>query len=275
MDFKRIDLHAKNLIAGQLCRTKYVDLGFVSLFYTADAFDMCYAFFEGELVLRILDGDFAYVAPAHTCLKLAQKFGFSRFEYIAQDDVEIFKSAGAKVCLDERFSDYLCDYSEYISIKKSSAPGKYKDYNQFLKKHDAEVLELELSNLCVALKILESWCEGRDCSACAYGCEKKWILKLFDAWEDLPVRGFLLRVDGKFCAFNIAEQNAQTLLKLVAKPAGTPNGAMVYFGIQSAMRFEGVNFVNLGADSGVAGLISFKSKFKPFDKLHKYSALFS
>ncbi len=188
--------------------------------------------------------------------------------------MDAYKKLGAHISCDPRYSDYFCTYDHYTAVQKSAAPGKYKDYNQFLKKHDVTLEELSTKNLPLARDLLESWCRDRDCSLCAYGCEKLWIFRLFDAWEALPVKGCLMKIDGNYRAFNVAEQNGDTLLKLIAKSVGTPNGAMVYLGVQSAALFPRAKYVNLGADSGVAGLAAFKSKFKPYEKLDKFRAKF-
>ncbi len=274
MDFKRIDLGAAEVLRAPLAATRYIDLGFASLYYTAEAFDMCYAFYGDTPVLRIDDGEtYAYVLPrAENITDIARQIGGDvRFEYIKEHETPLYERAGARISLDDRYSDYLCTYDDYVEINKAVAPSKYKDYNQFLKKHSVALRELNVDNLHVAKNILEDWCRDRDCALCAYGCEKNWILRLFDGWEFLNVKGVIMSVDGAECAFNVGEVNGDTLLKLVVKSVNTPSGAMIYMGVNSARLICNVKYVNLGAHSGVPGLISFKNKFKPYTKLHKYT----
>ncbi len=65
LEFSRITLNSMRELRPLLMRTRFIDLGFSALYYTADAFDMCYARLGDSAVLRINDGgEYAYVASA-------------------------------------------------------------------------------------------------------------------------------------------------------------------------------------------------------------------
>lgn len=261
----------------------FVDTGFCGLYYIGAEFDTRYAFFGETLCLRYFaQNELYYVLPeipkTEKLTQIAKSLcqnGHVNFDFVREVDIGKFTELNgfsAEIKQDDIYSDYICTFSDYTTLDKAASLHKYKDYNQFRKRFAHQVFELNVENLGVAARILEKWCEGRDCSACTYGCEKKWLNRLFNSWEELPIKGLLVYIGSAAAAFCVAEQNGQTVLKLAGKSIGNQVGLHVFMNIESVKRlFPNAETVNLGPDSGVPGIIRFKKKFKPYTILKKYS----
>lgn len=282
--FQRITLHDRDALSPLLQSFPFVDLGFTALYYCAEAFDICFRFIGPVLCLRIRgeDGVFSYAISNIDGLSDTLKTLVSeehsqsiRFDFVKAEDIPAFKALPGYACeidQQQKYSDYFSKYEDYIAVDKQASVHKYKDYNQFLKRYSHEVTELDGSNLKTAEALLERWCASRDCAECTTGCEKEWILRLFNAWNELPAKGLIVNVDGVPESFCILEQNGDTIMRLVCKSPGKQRGLQVFICVESAKRlFPDAKYVNLGPDSGVDGIRQFKDKFRPYTMLDKYA----
>ena len=284
--FRQIQIDDRDRLTPALAHFRFVDLGFSALYYCAQAFDIEYCFFGSTLCLRILNetGGYAYALSSLerleeivSALFQEEERDMLHFDFVEEKDLDSYRRLSNYHCeigFEEKYSDYLCTYADYISVDKKASPHKYKDYSRFIKNHQHETSPMDASNLSVAAELLERWCAGRDCAACTTGCEKQWILRLLDAWNSLNVKGVIVKANGSPAAFCILEQNGDTVMRLVGKSPDRILGLQIFMGVESAkVLCPDAKYVNLGSDSGVPGIRQFKDKFRPYTKLNKYSVL--
>ncbi|MDD4074788.1 MAG: phosphatidylglycerol lysyltransferase domain-containing protein [Eubacteriales bacterium] len=280
--FTKIELADREAMTPYLSAFRFVDLGFTGLYYCAEAFDIRKAYLCGALCLRIRGEDgYAYVLSDVKKLPEIAELLFASegtnaiaFDFVKREDLKEYTSLSPYACsvaCEEKYADYFSTYADYVSVDKQKALHKYKDYHQFCSRYAHAAYALSKETLPVAAKLLDAWCENHGCAACTTGCEKQWILRLFDAWDALPAKGLIVDVDGAPAGFCVLEQNGDTVLRLVSKPTGRQRGLQVFLGVESArLLFPHAAYVNMGPDSGVANLGLFKDKFRPYTKLQKY-----
>ncbi len=280
--FSKVELSDREEMTPYLSAFRFVDLGFTGLYYCAEAFAIHKAYLCGALCLRIRGEDgYAYVVSDTKRLPeiVAQLFSCEganaiAFDFVKQEALASYTALSQYACSvqsEEKYADYFSTYADYVSVDKSKAVHKYKDYHQFCNRYAHAVHTLTEEGLATAVKLLDAWCENHGCAACTTGCEKQWILRLFDAWDKLPAKGLIVDVDGAPAGFCVLEQNGDTVLRLVSKPSGRQRGLQVFLGVESArLLFPHAAYVNMGPDSGVANLHLFKDKFRPYTKLNKY-----
>lgn len=280
--FSRIELDRCAELMPLLCKSRFVDLGFTGLYYCAEAFDICFARLYETLCLRIRGGEgFAYVLSdtarlREICETLLQDTQRNElvFDFVKEEDLQKYKELAGyafETGAEDKYSDYFTSRDDYVALDKRAALHKYKDYNQFCRRYSHAEYEITSETLPVARALLDEWCAARSCADCTTGCEKQWILRLFDAWAELPAKGLIVEAEGKPAGFCVLEQNGDTVLRLVSKPSGKQRGLQVFMGVESVKRlFPDAKYVNMGPDSGVEGLRMFKDKFRPYTKLKKY-----
>ncbi len=283
MEFRALMPSEKNSVMPFLEHSRFIDMGFSSLYSLKDSFFPEFCLQEDMLLIRMrYDGCKAYAHPlkdglnAHELSNLINNIGEETiiFDYIPEDAVGLYQSITgyfAKITCFDKYSDYFADSEQFRDKNRPGHPRKYTDYRSFTTHFTADVRTVCRNNICDCIFLLDKWCSGRDCSLCAYGCEKKLQHALFDAWETLPAKGIIVYIDGKPQSYLIGEQNGDTALILYGKPVGRQNGLNVFTHISLIDKcFAEAKYVNFSPDSGMDGLKLFKSKFTPFRKLKKY-----
>lgn len=280
MDFIAIKPADRELLMPHLQKLRFIDTGFTALYYVADSLNVRYACIRDSLVVAFdLPENTAYTLfgveqLACAADALVQDAGAS-FICVPQSQLDAYRTLPgyvAQIRRSDGFSDYLCRYDDFVSLKSQNGRRKCKDYNRFVHRNDYSVREIAEENLGDVRALMDRWCQTRDCADCLCGCERDWVAKLLDAWSELPAKGLLVDIDGSPQGFAIAELCGDTMLRLVGKPVGRQEGLHVFLGIQTALRqFPDAAYVNSGPALGLPGLTLMKQKFKPYTLLDKYT----
>lgn len=279
MDFKILEPSDRELLEPYLARLSFVDTGFTALYYIVDQYRVRYAFLGDTLAIAydFPDGVWYTLFGTGDLPRAARELsegGLVRFLCVPEVELDAYRSLPgytAEISCEEIYTDYVCRYEDFVSMRNANGHRKCRDYARFTARNDCSVREISGESLGDVRELMERWCAPRDCADCHLGCEKSWIFKLLDAWDELPARGLIVDIDGKPEGFDVAELCGDTMLRLVGKPVGRQEGLHVFMGVQTALRqFSEAAYVNSGPDLGVPGLALMKQKFKPYALLKKY-----
>ena len=228
-----------------------------------------YRIFDDIMLIAVKEeNDYIFLPPCPDF-----KHGLSQIKHIYPNVIiGYMNSEQAQLCnseveYDARFSDYITKREELITLS-----WKYKhklsDYNNFIKNNSFEVRALipETANDCRT--VLNNWCNGRDCSLCLFGCEKK-VLEKYIELIGRGIDGMLVYSNGVPIGSLISCVYDDTLYYPYAKTDKKYNGLSVYMYVEHAKHFN-AKYVNLGSDGGFEGIRRFKDKFKPYQMLNKY-----
>lgn len=283
MDFQPVRPGDFDALKPYLKYSRFIDMGFSSLYSLKESYFPEYGIYRDMLVIRMLyGGSYAYAHPLKAVLRkedivgLVDETGSDSiiFDYIPEECVPLYADIpgySSEIMSFDKYSDYFADAASFTDLNRTGHPRKYTDYRSFTTHFSADVRQISRDNIADCKLLLDKWCSARDCSLCAYGCEKKLQHVLFDDWENLPVSGIIVYIDGAAQSYLIGEQNGETALILYGKPVGGQNGLNVFTHIELIRRcFHGAKYVNYSPNSGMDGLKLFKRKFTPFKKLSKH-----
>ena len=284
MVFHPIKIEDRNKLIPYLSCSKLIDMGFCSLYSIKNSFFPEYTLYKDMLILRMKYGEqTAYAHPlssrkiTHSDIEdFLQYFDEKKIiiDYIPEDEAEIYSNiSGYKtdIISFDKYSDYFSFSKDFTDKNRSGHPRKYTDLRSFITHYEPKIQTICKNNIDDCRLLFDRWCFGRNCSLCAYGCEKKLQNVLFDEWEFLPCKGIIVYTDGEPQGYLIGEENGETALILYGKPAGRQNGLNVYMHIMLIEQcFPHAKYVNFSPDSGMDGLRAFKNKFTPYIKIKKY-----
>ncbi len=283
LEFSPLTANDLKALEPYLANSRLIDMGFTSLYSIKDSFSVEYAFFEGALILKMKYGEeTAYAHPlgknagGEILEALLCEIGEKNvlFDYITEEAKPLYENIKCYSSVFESFdkySDYFAKKTDFCDKERPGHPRKYTDYRAFLTHNKCETAEICAGNIKDCFYLFDRWCEGRDCSLCAYGCEKKLQSTIFDAWDELPAKGIIAYINGEPQAYLIGEQNGDTALILYGKPVGKQNGLNVFMHITLIDKcFPYAEYVNYSPDPGMDGLRLFKRQFTPFCRIKKY-----
>ena len=285
MKFHTIKNCDYSIIAPFLASSKMIDMGFSSLFSLSNSFFPEYAFYDDMLIIRMKYGDdTVYSHPlskriitSDDIVHIVENIIHTKkilFDYIPEDMIYLYENIygfNSNISMNEKYSDYFSKKTDFCDLSRKGHPRKYTDYVSFIKHYNFDFKKISNSNIGDCKILFDKWCLNRDCSLCAYGCEKKLQNIIFDNWDNLPCEGIIVYVNNEPQGYLIGEQNGDTCLILYGKPIGRQNGLNVFMHIKLVeLFFNDSIYVNFSPDSGMEGLAKFKNKFKPYTKINKY-----
>lgn len=185
--------------------------------------------------------------------------------------------------LRERFSlaperdlwEYIHPVRELIELRGSVYASKRSHMRAFIAEHNPEYLPLLPDDFPELLAFQELWRKSRgpeDETARALDEEELAIRRALDRWEDFPLTGALLRVQGKTIAYTIAEElDPETLDIRFEKALGNLSGS--YQALNCLFlehQGSGYAWVNREDDAGDPGLRAAKLSYNPKRMIEKY-----
>lgn len=199
-------------------------------------------------------------------------------EYVSEEVLEEYQACVKALGLQAEirsirdYSDYIYRTDAFISLQGKQNKSKRGDVNWLLRNHPSlQYVRYtpELREDC--LNIFEHWCQGRNCSECYYGCEKKAFMELLDLYHPDRYRIGLSYCDGIPLSFAVAEQTGKdTMSYYFQKNRERIRGLMFWLNQQMALEHPDVEYINLGEDMGLPGIQMDKESLHPCKMLHKY-----
>ena len=151
-----------------------------------------YRIFDGILLVAVNEeNNYIFLPPTPDFAN-----GLQQIKEINHDAI-IGYMGESEAMLCDKETHYIASFSDYITKRQDliTLSWKYKhklsDYNYFVKNNNftARPLTPELANDCRT--VLNNWCNGRDCSLCLFGCEKKPLEK-YISMIDSGINGILI-----------------------------------------------------------------------------------
>ena len=172
----------------------------------------------------------------------------------------------------EAYDDYVYRVEDLAELKGNRYSKKRNLINQFLREYDGTgrvaIEPIGGHNAEACLLFLEEWCQERDCDAddqFDLSCEKQAAINSLLNFDVFGLKGILLRIDGKVCAFGISAHLTADMATLqYEKALGSIKGLYQYFDNACArMLFDGYTYINKESDMGIPGLAKAKRSYHP------------
>lgn len=178
--------------------------------------------------------------------------------------------------LDRDGSDYIYRSDDLINLKGKKYHGKrnhLKKFNQ-LDYDFSPITEKDFDDcITFSTETYNSKADGNDRS---YIAEQFAINTYFSYFNELNLKGGVIRIDGKVSAVSIGEQiNSDTFCVHIEKADTAYNG--IYVGINNCFAREfasGLTYINREEDLGLEGLRRSKLSYYPAFLLNKYIVTF-
>jgi len=294
MDFAEITLHNKNEFDRLINRHKpqISELTFTNLFawrhfykfrYTIRAGLLCIisAPCKGEpfAMMPVGDVNADNFTEAFSALQEYFKSKGWRFIFkkISGDELLYFQNrviSEESIVYDRDNSDYLYNTADLVSLRGKKYDGKRNHINKFRRQHSYEYVPLECSLLDECSRIMEEWCQERNCN-CQRGdyCERFANLELLKNFKTLGCKGALIKVDGVFEAFTAGEMlNDQTAVIHIEKAKNTVDGLYTLINQKFAEKeWSGCTYINREQDLGMEGMRKAKLSYQPVKLVDKYT----
>lgn len=198
------------------------------------------------------------------------------FDFVPEDWIPRFGTLdGFQVSLscNDDFSDYIYRSEDFLCL--SGRANEHKRYlvNYFTRHYSYEYRKLTSENMQDAKKVMRAWCEGKDCTECYWGCEKKAIDRILDNWDVFSCRGAVIYVDGEPKAFMVGEQiRSDMVVSHFQKADKRIKGLYAFISHEFYIReYPGITYINLQEDMGIPALRESKQSYRPCHMLRKYT----
>lgn len=170
-------------------------------------------------------------------------------------------------------SDYIYNAEDLITLKGKKFNKKRNHINQFMRRYGQyEYAAVDESNLHECKRILDEWAENNESSVEEEVSERVACQELCNNWGDFPLKGALLKVNGRYEAFTIGELlNPETAVIHIEKGNTDIHG--IYTVINRdfcATEWDHVKYINRQEDLGIKGLRKSKLSYNPAFIVNKF-----
>jgi len=171
-------------------------------------------------------------------------------------------------------SDYVYETASLISLAGRKLSGKRNHISQFKRAYpDHEYVPVTLENIADCRSVLDEWCDRNE-TECVHpdNCERLACYEILNNWSRLPLKGALVRVNGRFEAFTIGEKlNESTAVIRVEKGNSDIHGIYTFINQEFCRNeWSQTTLVNREEDMGKEGLRNAKLSYYPYKMINKY-----
>ncbi|MEN8906555.1 MAG: phosphatidylglycerol lysyltransferase domain-containing protein [Clostridiales bacterium] len=202
------------------------------------------------------------------------------FKRVSKRGVQKFKRLFGENQIDVEFnrdhSDYVYSIEALSTLKGKKYHKKRNHINKFMKLYgdSYEYVKLEGKYLDDCYKILEDWCDKRNCEDHnVYGCEKLANIEVLSNLHELNCKGALIKVNGKFEAVTVAEKLSNDTIVIHIEKANSDIDGIYTLINRDFLANEWLEYkyVNREQDLGIEGLRKAKSSYNPDIMVDKYT----
>lgn len=181
-----------------------------------------------------------------------------------------------RISCDTSFSDYVYEAANLIDLSGKALHAKRNHVNRFFREYPEytyHTVSVDDRDDCLAL--VASWCVEKKLD-CLNLLESDYlaIRTLFDRFNELPVRGGVIRIGGSVSAFAIGSSCHSLGVIHFEKARSDIIG--LYAAINKLVvehEFTDCNEINREEDIGIEGLRKAKQSYDPIRMIHKYEAV--
>jgi hypothetical protein len=288
-EIRLLQLEDRPLIDQYLSRypAQVSELTFTNLFVWRHSRPVFFAETKGTLVFLVdaKDTDGAYkvifgpvigrASPLDVVDALDQTIvGFVR---IPEDTAKDLKKGGLHVEPDRDHADYVYRVENLSELAGRRFHKKRNLIKQCLQKYHCSYEPVTSERIPECLDMQGRWCAARQCGHDPGLCtEYVAVVECLSHWDDLPLLGGAIRIDGKLQAFALGEMLGPDTAVChfeKAMPGYRGLGQLInqWF---ARYALDGVTFENREQDLGVPGLRQAKKSYFPDHLVHKFRAWF-
>ncbi len=190
---------------------------------------------------------------------------------------EQLKGYRLRIAYDRTYSDYLYSAESLRTLVGKDLHAKRNHINRFQREfpqHEFTLLRRE--DAPEALKLVKDWCDEKGINAQdMMESDYRPIKTLFEQYDELKLRGGVIRIDGQIAAFSIASEPLDKTSVIHVEKAKTEYPGL-YATINRYMLelvLPDVDWVNREEDLGVPGLRKAKLSYYPNRLIHKYEVI--
>ena len=290
LEFKPVQITDRQLLMQYLHQKGQYgcDNSFVNYFLWQEAYQTKIALFRGALVtschrwgedflmvpLGLKSKDYPFLAE-----ELRQYTnGKVQFDGIYENQIDIVKGMfpSAEFSFSPDNSDYIYLQSELSTFAGRKFHGQKNHLNAFYRAHpDATYEVIDESNGEECLDFALAWCDERSAVDVTIADEKMALIKAFQYYEELELRGGAIRFDGKIQAMSVGDRFLDDVADLHFEKANKSVRGLYVAMCQAFAKnaWGDVKYLNREEDMGIAGLRSAKQMLHPIMMWKKYSAI--
>jgi len=198
-------------------------------------------------------------------------------ERIPLQTAALLKTLGMTIHGDHNNADYVYRVDDLCLLRGRKYAKKRNKIKQCLKEYTCTYEKITPDTLAACRSMQDTWCDIRGCRE-EPGLEGEYqaIIATLDKYQDLPIIGGAIRVNGSICAFAVAEKlHEDTAVWHFEKalPGMEGLGQLIthWFAKNSLSEFT---YVNREQDLGIAGLRQAKESYYPCFMVPKFTGCF-
>ncbi len=280
MEWKKLELSSRSEIDYFLKgRYEISDLNFTNLYIWSFSESIEYSVKEESLFLRGTYKNKIYYFPPISFDVEGLKRGFEVLGELEGDILFIPEEMAKQVdnlgLIETRDSfDYIYSQKELSTLSGRKFSAKKNRINKFSKTYQWSYERITSSNIEEIRKFQQEWVKKRENEYIIVD-EMRGIEKLLDNYEELELRGGLVRVDDKVVAYSIGEKISQNMAVIhVEKADINYQGAYQMINMLTVKNeFSDVEYINREDDFGDEGLRKAKLSYNPKKLLKKYKLI--
>ncbi len=198
------------------------------------------------------------------------------FKKVTEDQVEALlacKDFFWEVNFDRDNSDYVYNTEDLIRLSGKKYDGKRNHINKFKSLYSFDVIEMNSSHMDECKRIHDEWGKALEFSNhYDFSSEKNASNEIMDHFDELGVKGCLIRIKDRFQAYTMGEKlNEDTAVIHLEK------GNFLFPGVYQVINqqfcekvWNHIPYVNREQDLGIEGLRRAKESYHPAFLLKKY-----
>ena len=178
------------------------------------------------------------------------------------------------VSFQDSASDYVYEAKALQTLAGNKLHKKRNHVNKFLRTYpDFAYTSLSPADFNDCLSLVENWCKSKEIDPLdLYKSDYCMIKLLFEAYDKVDVKGGVLRVNEKVCAFALGSKGNQNsaFIHFEKADAAMEGSYAVINQLVLQNEFPDVEIVNREEDLGIPGLRKAKQSYFPIRMLRKY-----
>lgn len=294
-DFKAVELSDKAVLSPFLEENTYqnCDFSFSNIFCWQNKYHTSYALYEGCLFLRFTTSsqDNGYLMPLGRCptkkvierlIRHTQNIGEPLRLYAVYPSVfeklDAAFPAQFMYCADPDLFDYIYKSEDLIFLKGKKLQPKRNHINKFRKTYDFEYLPITSNIIPQCIDLYDQWSATHEQIPGDKSLEEERVamLRAFENFEALALKGGVIVVEGKIVAYSYGQQLTQDTFVVHAEKALVDiQGSYAIMNQQfAAHECSSYAYVNREEDLGLPSLRQAKLSYQPSILLEKGQAAY-
>ena len=289
MDFKKISIEDKSVFDCKLSKEIFnSEYQFSTLFIWQESFDFCYTIYKEFILVfgKQHNGNLQCYYPIGSgdlfdCVKyikeyfknIGMPFNMRPMSKDMLDNISPFLSDNISIGFKDSYSDYIYDYERIKTYSGKEYKRKRKQVNYFRNNYNYIYETIKYSDKDLVLNRLHEIMKMDK-----HYDEDEWIAyqRMFNNFNELNLRGGLIKVDGIIEAISVGELHGDSIIMHLRRCNKIYKGiypTILQLLLQNEFNEEWLHFINCQDDVGILNLRKSKLSYHPKFILKKYYAI--